>query len=186
MRKRRFSKRCSTCKQVKLNNEFHRQKTSKDGYCCQCKDCRYKSNKRYFSTEKGKATMRRYASSRKGRMKKSEGRQRRYHANLEESRRKGREASRRYRASTDNWRVSNRKSARRYRRKNPEKSKAHEVIHTAIRRNKIKRPEICEMADGTCEGRIEGHHPDYSDRKMVMWLCLKHHREVHRRLNDAT
>lgn len=34
------SKRCSHCKQIKLICHFHKDKSTKDGYCNQCKECR--------------------------------------------------------------------------------------------------------------------------------------------------
>lgn len=30
------------------------------------------------------------------------------------------------------------------------------------------------------EEKVEGHHPDYSQPLSVVWLCKKHHSEVHR------
>lgn len=40
-------KRCSKCDETKLVSEFHRNKTSKDGYKRWCKECRKDETKRY-------------------------------------------------------------------------------------------------------------------------------------------
>ncbi len=59
----------------------------------------------------------------------------------------------------------------------PEKRKAHIIFNNAIRDNKIKKLPCWEC--GNVE--VEGHHPDYDQPLQVVWLCTKHHKEIHRK-----
>jgi len=46
-----------------------------------------------------------------------------------------------------------------------------------------KRHEIIDQEPCLFCGNPEtkGHHPDYKDEKNVIWLCSKHHYEIHRK-----
>lgn len=51
-----------------------------------------------------------------------------------------------------------------------------------LRAGNIKR-QSCEYAD--CgETETEGHHYDYDEPLEVIWLCHKHHGQLHRTLNQ--
>ena len=68
-------------------------------------------------------------------------------------------------------------SIRRSHLRNPDKIKANIAVHNAIARGKLfKKP--CEVCG---KERVEAHHPDYSKRLEVIWLCRKHHVEAHGR-----
>jgi len=58
--------------------------------------------------------------------------------------------------------------------KNPEKMKAHRIVHRSIKRGDLIRPNICEKCGKS--GRIEASHTDYSKPLWVEWLCPKCHR----------
>lgn len=61
--------------------------------------------------------------------------------------------------------------------KYPEKLRAMRTISDALRRGKLTRPNQCSRCGK--EGRIEGHHPDYSKPLEVIWLCTLCHNDVH-------
>lgn len=63
---------------------------------------------------------------------------------------------------------------RKSRSQNPDKAKAYYTVWNAIRSGKLKQ-EPCAI----CGGPAEAHHEDYSKPLDVVWLCFKHHREVH-------
>ena len=55
------------------------------------------------------------------------------------------------------------------------RDKCRERFRTAVKRNKVvKKP--CEVCGDL---KTDGHHPDYSKPLDVIWLCRKHHVEVH-------
>lgn len=58
----------------------------------------------------------------------------------------------------------------------PQKAKAHQIVHKAIRSGKLVR-QPCEVCGTTA--RIHAHHEDYSKPLEVRWLCGFHHRELH-------
>jgi len=62
------------------------------------------------------------------------------------------------------------------RKKYPEKYMARDVLHKAVVAGRII-PEPC-FACG--KELVEGHHEDYSRPLDVVWLCLKHHRLLHK------
>lgn len=53
--------------------------------------------------------------------------------------------------------------------------KARQTYKTALKRGKIT-PLPCLI----CGDEAEGHHPDYDRPLDVVWLCEKHHQEVHK------
>lgn len=65
---------------------------------------------------------------------------------------------------------------KRYKMKFPGKTKARIKLNKAIKEGKIfKEPcKICNAID-----KNEAHHPDYRKPLSVIWLCRKHHYDVH-------
>jgi len=59
------------------------------------------------------------------------------------------------------------------------RARVRSITNHAIRDGKIKR-KPCEV----CANKAEAHHPDYSKPLKVKWLCLKHHREEHKRIHE--
>ena len=62
--------------------------------------------------------------------------------------------------------------------RNAYKRKAHQAVNNAVRDGLLEKG-ACEVC-GTTEGRIEGHHDDYSKPLDVRWLCTAHHAEHHK------
>lgn len=69
-----------------------------------------------------------------------------------------------------------RASMRRYRAKHPDKDRAHEIVHTAKKRGKL-RPSPC--ADCGSTSKIHAHHEDYAKPLEITWLCAPCHRKRH-------
>lgn len=113
----------------------------------------------------------------------------------EEARAKHREEQRRYRKahpdaareSTKRWmkRHPGYKTLvmRRYAAANPEKRKAQRSANKAVRQGRLIRPNQCSSCGKSCVP--EGHHPDYSKRLEVIWVCIECHREIHRAMRRA-
>lgn len=78
-------------------------------------------------------------------------------------------------SKTQAFAQSHKASAERWSQKHPERRKASHIVSNAVRDGRIKKlPCLC------CgEMKVEGHHPDYSRPLDVVWLCTKHHKEVH-------
>lgn len=65
--------------------------------------------------------------------------------------------------------------AARYRNRYPERALAVDRVHKALKAGKLR-----EMPCEKClDVRVHAHHDDYSKPLDVMWLCQKHHLEVH-------
>lgn len=77
------------------------------------------------------------------------------------------------------WRAKNRRKTVEYAHaqdlKWPEKRKARMACQHAVRTGKIVRG--CCVVCGN--PKTQGHHEDYSKPLDVVWLCVKHHAEVH-------
>ena len=62
-----------------------------------------------------------------------------------------------------------------YRGKYPERYKANNALNNAIRDGLILKLPCFVCGDS----KTVGHHPDYDRSLDVIWLCQKHHAEIH-------
>lgn len=71
--------------------------------------------------------------------------------------------------------------------KYPERRKAQNAIHNAIRDGRLIKADECKTCGST--GRLHGHHDDYSKPLDVRWLCVpchaRHHMAVDGHLGTA-
>jgi hypothetical protein len=68
-------------------------------------------------------------------------------------------------------------AVKRWAAKHPERQRASTAVHNAVRDGRLIPWPVCAVPE--CCGRPHGHHPDYSRPLDVVWLCDKHHKEVH-------
>lgn len=80
----------------------------------------------------------------------------------------------RIRRQTPARKAFEREKLRRLRHRYPEKWAARYEVDKAIRKGLLRRMP-CQI----CGDVSEAHHPDYSKPLEVVWLCKKHHRELH-------
>lgn len=64
--------------------------------------------------------------------------------------------------------------------RNLDKTAAHMAVSNAVRDGRLQRGTCVCMEQGDCDGRIEAHHPDYSRKLDVVWMCMHHHKQLHR------
>ena len=62
-----------------------------------------------------------------------------------------------------------------HRANHPDRARARNIITWELRKGKL-RPEPCFVCG---EPKTHAHHPDYSKPRDVIWLCTKHHLEIH-------
>lgn len=60
---------------------------------------------------------------------------------------------------------------------NPEKHQCRWRTHHLVKAGKIQKPSKC--SDCNRSARVEAHHPDYSNPRIVIWLCKKCHCKIH-------
>ena len=83
-------------------------------------------------------------------------------------------------------RARNREKYRKYYRsrrprKDPVKLAAHHAVADAVKYGRLVPSQSCEdCGHDFSEFRREAHHPDYSNRLEVVWLCTSCHSERHR------
>lgn len=63
--------------------------------------------------------------------------------------------------------------------KTPQKIRARNAVHAAVKIGILIRPDTCPRCDAVC--KIEAHHPDHSKPLDVQWLCMSCHREEDRK-----
>lgn len=59
-----------------------------------------------------------------------------------------------------------------------EHERARYRLRNAVTRGKLVRPGACQECGA--EGKVDGHHPDYTKPLDVMWLCRRCHMKRHR------
>lgn len=78
------------------------------------------------------------------------------------------------RRPTESYRETHYRSNSKYREQNPEKYRAQTALGNAVRDGKVRK-HLCYCG----EVKVQAHHHDYSRPLEVVWLCDKHHKEVH-------
>ncbi|KKN40017.1 hypothetical protein LCGC14_0737880 [marine sediment metagenome] len=63
--------------------------------------------------------------------------------------------------------------------KYPEKDKARDLVHKALKSGKLIKPDNCRDCKRRTN-RLHAHHEDYNQPLKVKWLCVGCHRERHR------
>lgn len=149
---------CSKCHHEKQIEEFPKRKLSKDGHNSECYECVRKRFNEWVAANKEKVRAY-WAKS--------------YKKNPE----KFIERSRKY-LHTPIGRVNSLKRAKTWQAKNPDKKRVQDAFQTAVQLGKITPWPKCAVPE--CEGKPEGHHPDYSKPFDVVWLCRKHHIQAHK------
>ena len=147
-------KRCFKCKKLKPISCFYAHKEMADGHLGKCKECTKKDvhEHRVKNLERVQAYDRE-----RGRLS---------HRKIAVSERQKKNKERHNKAN------------REYLKKYPDRKIARSLIGNHKRDGKLT-PKPCEVC-GTME-RIHGHHADYSKPDEVVWLCQKHHMELHRK-----
>lgn len=54
---------------------------------------------------------------------------------------------------------------------------AHAVVTRAVKSGELAKPAKCSACGRG--GRVDGHHTDYSEPLLVIWLCKRCHRQAH-------
>lgn len=85
-------------------------------------------------------------------------------------------------AALKKQKLKNRNSelSKKYRQQHPDRNTSLKIFGKAKRIGSVKM-EPCRVCG---ENKSEGHHPDYNHPLDVVWLCRKHHREVHAMARD--
>jgi hypothetical protein len=82
------------------------------------------------------------------------------------------------------WRLTHmeliRKTRKRYRNDNPKKTKIRHMTEWAIASGKIQK-HPCDICGSE---KSEVHHKTYDDPFNVLWLCRRHHVDIHKELSN--
>lgn len=173
-------RQCSECGEPKPDKDFKRKaKIKNTGTCWTCHNNR---NRTYRAANKTHVNNLCRASKQRSRDANPEefnkAKSKAYRKWYAKNRDKQVARAREYReANPDKVKATRLESKRRYESVNPDKVAARSITKNAIRRGELIR-EPCLVCGTTA--RIEAHHPHYCYPLNVIWLCKKHHGEVHR------
>ncbi len=88
-----------------------------------------------------------------------------------------REVNKKYR-KTESGKEVRRNSLKKYYKKNPDHLIATRIANNAVRDGRLQEHPcvVCGISPA------QKHHPDYSKPLNIVWLCPKHHAELHKEL----
>lgn len=148
------TKRCFKCGETKPLSEFYKHPEMSDGHVNKCKDCNKKDviENRLKREEYYNAYDRVRSTLPHRKAAKSEYGKRE--------------------SVKERKRVNCKKSYEKF----PERKAANTAVGNAVRDGLLTKLPcwICGELD------VQGHHPDYDSPLDVVWLCTKHHAEIHR------
>ena len=151
-------KKCKTCSKVLSLGNFYKHAQMKDGLLNHCKTC-----------VKTRVHVYRIKNIERIRL---------------HDRKRGALQHRREKAAE--YQRQNRKqhveANKRWRTRNPEKYKAHAAVRQAVK-NRTLEKKACEVCAAQ---KVEAHHPDYAQPLKIIWLCSKHHAELHKQQREQT
>lgn len=149
-----MEKNCKSCEQTKLISEYYKHQQMADGHLNYCKDC-VKSRVHKHRAE-NIDYIRQY--------------------DKERSMWPHRARARAEYMQTPNGKEAHLRASSKWIAAHPGRKNAIDRLNTAVIRGKIQKLPcwVCESTD------VHGHHPDYSQPLNVVWLCPKHHKQLHR------
>lgn len=150
------SKQCKACGHSKPLADFYPHPGMKDGYLNKCIAC-----------VKARVALHRQKNS--DRIKEYD-RQRHAHPDAICRRQKY--------SRTPAGKEARQKANKRWNALNKFKRAIHSAVARAVRSGAIQR-KPCQVCGNK---RSEAHHPDYSNPLRVQWLCAKHHKEAHEKI----
>ena len=68
---------------------------------------------------------------------------------------------------------------RKYKREPNEKTRARILLHSALKKGQVIKPEVCEECQKPL--KLTAHHEDYNNPLKVVWLCYECHGKKHRK-----
>lgn len=158
-----FCNKCSTEKPIK---EFYKKKDSKTGRSSYCKVCI-------------RGQMRKYHHE--NREQRISYKKEWYEKNKEEAREKIYAWKKENPEYMRQWHEQNKDkhaaNIKRWHEKHPHYLKCHKEFRSALKQGKLFRPDRCSLCNR--EGKIEGHHHDYSKPLDVVWVCKECHNDIH-------
>lgn len=150
---------CCKCKEEKEYDAFYRDKTAKDGYRYNCKQCCLEHDRERRKKDPEWVLKRKLQN-------------RKYHfENREEIAQRKKEWF-----SSEEGKRSHRNSSRKWKKNNTLKVLAHSAVERAIARGELVPKDRCEVCNGS--HKIEAHHPDHRKKLQVIWLCKYCHQKL--------
>lgn len=148
-------KKCKDCQEAKPLDAYYKDDRMKDGHLNACKDCRknYQAG-RYNKKKKDREWLK---------AERARGREKALRLNYNEK----------YKEVNKSVRIA---ANKKWIERNPEKRAAHIKVGNAVRDGVLKKG-ACQVCGGE---KVEAHHPDYRKPLEVIWLCRRHHAELHR------
>lgn len=194
------SKNCVVCNAVKELSLFTKDVRNKDGCTGTCKVCKAEQDKirgslpgivearkvwakTYRESEKGRATRKSYDSNekniatRKTLQSTPEAREKQKAYRKTDARK---EVLKKHR-NTEKGKASSYKARTKRVKMYPELKKTKEHMARLALNNAVRRGKVAKLPCWECgeTGGVEGHHPDYDAPLDVIWLCRKHHKQLH-------
>lgn len=150
-----LEKKCFKCGETKPLTEFYKHPQMSDGHVNKCKECNKKDV--HENREKKSPYYKAYDRNRPNKEERNK-------ANLA-------------RQKTSEGKQAHDKNNKEWADRNPKRRSAQYAVSNAVRDGKLDKLP-CFVCG---ELEVEGHHPNYDAPLDVVWLCVKHHKEVHRR-----
>lgn len=186
-------KKCGHCKETKEDSNFCKNKSRKDGLGDTCKNC--DASMRKVLRVKNKDKIRKYKKAEYEKNKEKyncrnmasywANRDKRLIHNREYARKEENKAKARIRSQANKKKKRELIAAKKLILSDRERQKisAGYAITYALHAKKINRPKLCEKCHQKKD--LQAHHPDYTKKLDVIWLCFHCHCHEHGKLLDV-